>query len=157
MTHGFEHQIAQAADDSLAPEFRQALDVHLETCDACRVLLAEQREIRAVLMARPVVAVRDLSAAVRAALEAERPWMDRLNINWRVWSLRVAPLAAALTLIAVLLVRSGDSGAAGGDAVAPSHTVASALWSGEVDDDQLVSLFLQARPDDPLSTYVQEK
>ncbi len=159
MTHGFEHQIAQSADDSLAPEVRQALDAHLATCEPCRALLAEQRHVRAVLAGRPVVAVRDLSAAVRATLEAERSWIDRLNINWRMWSLRVAPAAVALAAVAIMLVRSVDAtstDAAETAIVAASDaSVASALWSEDVSEETLFNLFLRANPDDALSNYVQ--
>jgi hypothetical protein len=107
--------------------------------------------------------VRDLSAQIRATLEAEQPWIDRLNINWRVWSLRVAPIAAALAIVAVVLVRSADATVqnvtlAADATVATtsddSQSVASALWSGDVSEDTLMSLFLRANPDDALSTYV---
>jgi predicted anti-sigma-YlaC factor YlaD len=123
MTHGFEHQIAQAADGSLAPELRRALDAHLAGCDACRALLVEQREGRALLMGRPIVAVRDLSAGIRRTLEAERPWIDRLNINWRKWSLSTAPIAAALVVIALTLVRTMGSSAAETTAAAADTTI----------------------------------
>lgn len=164
MSHHFEHQIAQAADNTLAPELRLALDAHVATCDACRALLAEQRDARALLMARPIVPVRDLSAQIRATLEAERPWIDRLNINWRLWSLRVAPVAAALAIVAMVLVRSVSvevttTAATGADGVTTSSdaaaSVASALWTGDVSDDALFSLFLSASPDDALANYVQ--
>lgn len=163
MSHHFEHDIAQAADDTLTPEKRHALDAHLVICDACRTLLAAQREARAALMARPIVAVRDLSAQIRHTLEAERSWIDRLNINWRVWSLRVAPVAAALGIVAVVLVRSVDATSVPttvADATVTttsdaSASVVSALWTGEVSDDALFNLFLSASPDDALSNYVQ--
>lgn len=163
MSHGFEHDIALAADDSLDGDRQARLTAHLTTCGECRALLAEQRDVRAMLMARPVVAVRDLSAQIRATLEAERPWIDRLNINWRVWSLRVAPVAAALAIVAVVLVRSVDISTPGTAAIDStvatvatddSQSVASALWSGEVSEDTLMSLFLRANPDDALSSYV---
>lgn len=162
MTHGLESEIAQAADDSLAPEQRHALDAHLTACDSCRALFDTQREARALLMRRPIVPVRDLSAQIRAALDAERPWIDRLNINWRAWSLRVAPIAAALVVVAVMLVRTVDTNT--GTSVATNETsvaaadttasVASALWSGDVSEDTLFNLFLRARPDDALANYV---
>lgn len=164
MSHGFESDIAMAADDSLAPDRRRGLDAHLRACDACRTLLAEQRDARALLMARPIVAVRDLSAAIRATLEAEQPWIDRLNINWRVWSLRVAPVAGALSLVAVMLVSSidGNSATAATSEAAVTNSadvatpVVSALWSEEVSDDALFTLFLRARPDDELTNYAAD-
>ncbi len=155
MTHGFEHQIAQAADESLAPELRRDLDAHLAACDDCRALFTAQRASRALLMARPIVPVRDLSAGIRRTLEAERPWIDRLNINWRVWSLRAAPVAAALVIVAVMAVRSVDTTVeVTASADDSSASVASALWADDVSEDTLLSLFLNAGPDDALSNYV---
>lgn len=162
MTHGFESEIAQAADDSLAPERRRALDAHLVVCDSCRALLDTQREARALLTGRPIVPIRDLSARIRATLDAERPWIDRLNINWRAWSLRTAPVAAALVLVAVMAVGTVDTNTTAPESDQPAvaatdstASVASALWSGDVSEDTLFNLFLRARPDDALVNYVQ--
>ena len=161
MSHGFESQIAQAADNTLDAEARRVLDAHLADCSACQAMLSEQRDARAWLMSRPVAPVRDLSAAIRRTLENERPWIDRLNINWRVWSLRVTPVAAALALAAIMIVRSVDSSSATDTTAAPSvasdatASVASALWS-DVSEDTLVTLMLRANPDDALSNYVTE-
>ena len=139
-------------------EFLHAVDgstehaAHLTACAVCRDQLAAQTAARRILVARPIDPARDLSAAIRATLEAERPWIEQLN--WRRLSLRVAPIAAALTLVALFLVRTADTTATPAESTATDHTVASALYSGEVSDDQLLSLFLSARPDDALSTYV---
>jgi hypothetical protein len=155
MTHLTEAQITHAADGSLESGDVSALDVasHIASCEACREQVDAQIVARRALVARPIAPVRDLSAAIRAALEAERPWIERLN--WRRFSLRVAPIAAALTLVALFLVRTADTTAAAVDTASTTdHTVASALWSGEVSEDQLLSLILTASPDDSLSTYV---
>jgi hypothetical protein len=153
MRHLTEAEFARIADGSLDSGDVSALDLaaHVSSCTACRAEVDAQLAARRVLLTRPIAPVRDLSAAVRATLEAERPWIERLN--WRRLSLRVAPVAAALSLVAFLVVSSADqSGLA--DSAATDHTVASALWSGEVSDDQLLTLFLSAHPDDALSTYV---
>lgn len=160
MTHATESEIVRAADGSLEPAAQARLDAHLASCAACRDELDAQLIARRALAARPIRPVRDLSAAVRATLESERPWVERLN--WRRLSLRVAPVAAALTVVALLLIRTADvSTGSAATATTPGasqgHSVASALWSGEVSDEQLLDLFLKARPDDPLSTYVQVK
>lgn len=158
MAHLTEAQITHAADGSLESGEVSALDVaaHIASCDACRALVDAQLVARRALLARPITPVRDLSAAVRATLEAERPWIERLN--WRRLSLRVAPVAAALTLVALFLARSADTSAqVPASSPATGHSVASALWSGEVSDDQLLTLVLSAHPDDALSAYVQEK
>lgn len=157
MTHVSEHEMAQAGDDSLAPAARRDVDAHLATCHDCRALYIAQREARAVLMARPIVPVRDLSAGIRRTLEAERPWIDRLNINWRLWSLRVAPVAAALVILAFAAVRTADTTLTETATVVTTDaaaSVASALWTGDVSDDTLLTLFLRANADDPLSSYV---
>lgn len=163
MTHATESEIVRAADGSLEPAAQARLDAHLASCATCREELDTQLIARRALVARPIRPVRDLSATVRATLESERPWIERLN--WRRLSLRVAPVAAALTLVALLLIRTADvsTGTASTAATAATpgasqgHSVASVLWSGEVSDEQLLDLFLKARPDDPLSTYVQVK
>jgi len=164
MKHLTEAQITHAADGSLESGEVSALDVaaHIASCDACRALVETQLVARRALLARPITPVRDLSAAIRATLEAERPWIERLN--WRRLSLRVAPIAAALTLLALFAVRTADSAAGrasettvAATELAPAtndHTVASALWSGEVSEDQLLALFLSANPDESLSAYV---
>lgn len=166
MAHLTESEFARVADDSLEPEPRAAIDAHLATCDDCRATVETQALARRVLIARPITPVRDLSAAVRATLEAERPWIERLN--WRRLSLRMAPVAAAVTIGALILVITTDSATGNSPTAATStvateaaratdHKVVSALWSGEVNDDQLFALFLSARPDESLATYVQEK
>lgn len=159
MTHATESQFVRAADGSLDGPELAALQAHVASCDVCRDSLDAQSAARRALAARPIAPVRDLSAAIRATLESERPWIERLN--WRRLSLRVAPVAAALSLVAFLIVRSADPAVvrsadttSTADAAATEHTVASALWSGEVSDDQLLALFLSAHPDDALSTYV---
>ena len=154
MTHLSESEFVRAADESMARDERAAFDAHLASCPSCRETLEAQVIARRVLVARPIAPVRDLSAALRRTLEAERPWIEQLN--WRRLSLRVAPVAAALTLVAFFLVRTPDTPVTI-EASGTDQTVASALWSGEVSDDQLLSLFLQARPDEALSTYVKEK
>jgi len=162
MTHLTESEFARAADDSLENNERDVM-AHLASCDVCRDQLEAQTVARRVLVARPITPVRDLSAAIRASLENERPWIERLN--WRRLSLRVAPIAAALTLVALIIVqaadpaavRTADTSITSADTSTSDPTVASALWSGEVDDDQLLSLFLNAHPDDALSTYVGSK
>ena len=185
MTHLSESELLRAADgDPSAPA-----SAHLTTCDECRMLVEDQRAAHAMLAARPILPARDLSAAIRATLDAEAPsgWLglvDRLNINWRLWSFRVAPIAAVLAVVATLAVfaafdvstvrtasvatlavRTVDTSNAANTATVAtdtttasasdaSSTVVSALWSDDVSDDTLFNLFLTARPDDALGSYV---
>lgn len=155
MRHLTESEFVRVADGSLESGDVSALDVaaHVASCESCRAEVEAQLVARRALLARPIAPVRDLSAAIRATLDAERPWIERLN--WRRLSLRVAPVAAALTIAALLLVRTPDAATPAPQTA--GHSVASALWSGEVTDDQLLALVLNARPDDALASYVQEK
>jgi hypothetical protein len=179
MTHLSESQLLRVADGAsddpsgMDDASFAAATRHLADCAACRDAVETQRSIHAALAAQPIVPVRDLSAAIRATLEAETPWLERLN--WRRLTLRMAPVAAAITLMALLLVQTAQTtqpqvpeaadastsappvtGAAGTTVLrASSHTVSSALFSGDVNEDQLLSLFLSARPDESLATYVQ--
>ena len=162
MTHATESQIARAADGSLDDAELAAVNAHLASCDTCRGQLDAQTTARRVLAARPIAPVRDLSAAIRATLEAERPWIERLN--WRRLSLRVAPIAAALTLVAMFVINAADSSAvrtadttAATESAVADPTVASALYSGEVSEDQLLGLLLSARADESLSSYVNRE
>ena len=160
MTHLSESELLRAADG----EPSATASAHLTTCETCQALVDDQRAAHAMLTARPILPARDLSAAIRATLEAERPstlfgMVDRLNINWRLWSFRVAPLAAALALVAMVLVRTADTTTATGTVATDTTStspVVSALWSGDVSEDALFNLFLTARPDDALGSYVPE-
>lgn len=162
MTHLSESQLLRLADGAsddppgMDDASFAAATRHLADCAACRDAVGTQRSIHAALAAQPIVPVRDLSAAIRATLEAETPWLERLN--WRRLTLRLAPVAAALALMAILLVETGTPAPAAKAQTTNSptaHTVATALFSGDVNEDQLLSLFLSARPDESLATYVQ--
>jgi len=167
MTHLTESEFVRAGDGTAAARIHE----HLAACDACRATVEAQSIARRVLAGRPIAPVRDLSASLRATLDAERPWIERLN--WRRLSLRMAPVAAAVTIGALILVITADTASGptvsgtpvSGTAATLStdatrisdHKVVSALWPGEVNDDQLFALFLSARPEESLATYVQEK
>jgi hypothetical protein len=157
MTHLSESELLRLADAE-AGHATGAEAAHLAACAVCREAVETQRLMHATLAAQPIVPVRDLSAAIRATLEAETPWLERLN--WRRLTLRLAPVAAALALMAILLVETGTPQTPPASASTPAataHTVATALFSGDVNEDQLLSLFLSARPDESLATYVQVK
>ena len=147
-----EQQISARNEDSGELVEHPAEVIRCAACEECRGALDAQTSAHRALAARPILPVRDLSGAIRATLESERPWIERLN--WRRLSLRMAPIAAALTLVALFLVRTADTTVTAVDASSADPTVASALYSGDVSDEQLLTLFLSAQPDDALSTYV---
>ena len=77
------------------------LESHLQHCSACREELDGQQAVAAVLASRPSSGASPAFInRVMAAVEPERSWLDVLN--WRAWTFRMAPVAAALALVAAL-------------------------------------------------------
>lgn len=107
-----EPLLARAADGTLDAERSTVLDRHLEGCADCRDALGAQRATRKWLAARPAAPVPPgFATRVMANLPDtsrrtwERPagrepvvapagWLEALN--WRAWTLRLAPVAGAL-------------------------------------------------------------
>ena len=155
----YEPLLARAADDALSPAELARLDAHLATCEHCRAALADQKMIRAVLLDRPTLSARpDFAARVGRAIEADRSWLDRLD--FRIWTWRLVPVAAALSLVAFLVLRqpmtstasttTTGTGATSGDTSGSGLPVATALWDESVSDTSLLSLMLQASANDTL-------
>jgi hypothetical protein len=130
--------IAVRADGSLLDEAAGArLDEHLAGCDGCRRALSDQQSVAAMLRARPLDPVSPQFAARLAERLDGRPGVLDLA-DWRVWTVRLAPVAAVLLLAASLLA---------GGAPAPlsleewavsnagSSSAASLLWDSEVTTD----------------------
>jgi predicted anti-sigma-YlaC factor YlaD len=99
-----EPLIGRYADDpaALGRAERQQLEGHLAACEACRLLLEDQRHVARVLHARPQASVLPTFAArLSARLDAEPKGMLALA-NWRALTVALAAPAAALVLIAWL-------------------------------------------------------
>ena len=96
---GMQTLMLRAVDDTLDAAGRDALSAHVAECDACRRMLATQHAIRRALADLPMASVSaDFAARVRERVSAR--WVDAFN--WRVWTLRLAPVAALLMLLALL-------------------------------------------------------
>ena len=114
-----EPLLARAADGTLDAQRRAALALHVAACADCREVLDAQRAMRELLAARPDTPV-PLGFATRVMANlAERDagrvpgWLDA--VNWQAWTLRLAPIAAALFVgAAVGLVPSTEVAEAGG-------------------------------------------
>jgi anti-sigma factor RsiW len=91
--------VFEAVDGTISADRRERLDAHVATCDACRSALADQSLVREALSSLPLATVSaGFAARVRAAVEPAPSW---LNVtNWRDWTLRLAPAAALLCLLA---------------------------------------------------------
>lgn len=112
----------RAVDDTLDAAGRSVLSEHVAHCDACRRTLAAQQAVRQALADLPLATVSaDFASRVRERVSAR--WVDALN--WRAWTLRLAPVAALFALLAILpapgLSTAGDAGDT------------SSSWSGVLD------------------------
>ena len=98
--------LLRAAEDRLADSDEAArFAAHLRGCAACRQALADQKTARRLLAARVDASVpAGFAARVLSAVREAPRWMDLLS--WRTWTYRLAPVAAALLLMAGLVVRS---------------------------------------------------
>ncbi len=156
--------LVRAADDrpdALEPADETRLAAHLDRCDECRALLAEQQIVRRALAARPAAPVPPgLAARVRAELDSAPHWTELLA--WRTWTYRLAPVAAGLLAVAFIIGR----GAAASSPPAGVPEVAAAWVAGEPDagdmpafallgqegvgGDRLLDALLSTAPDEPL-------
>ncbi len=150
----FTALLVRAAEGALPAEDRARLDTHLPDCASCRKDLADQRAVRSLLLAEPVVGAslgfdHRVMAAIRAETEGRaRSWLD--SLDFRRWTWRLVPVAAALALT-VAVVTQTEVGVSGADTDA--LPVSSALFSEDVSESSLLSLMLSANVDDTLGTY----
>ena len=142
----------------------RAVRLHLAACSACRDVRDAQRAVRVALAARPNRGTPpDFAARVMAKLEPTGSWLDA--VDWRAWTLRLAPVATALFLVAAVGLRTSgppdapqpiefvDLVTAWGDDAPTDARPAFMLLSGvDVAADALLDVVLTADPDDPLET-----
>lgn len=94
----YEGAILEMAEDRIDAGRRAWLEAHLAECEACRRALRVQASVRDALRGLPFAPVSaGFSARVRDRLVPS--WFD--VANWRVWTLRLAPVAALLCLFAL--------------------------------------------------------
>ena len=123
----FEELISSSLSGDLSDAERQELDVHLDSCDACRATLAsfaDQRRIMAGL--RHLAPPRDLGARVRSGIETgahgDVPWWRRPAFAFAGLGGAFAAIAGALLAI-VLLNGSPDDQQVGVGSGSPSPSV----------------------------------
>jgi anti-sigma factor RsiW len=142
--------IGRYADDpaALAPADRQQLELHLGTCQSCRVALEDQRQVARLLHARPPLEVSASFAARLAARLAGEPQGLLALANWRVWTVSLTPVAAALVLVAWL--GAGATGAGTTQRDASSSSDSFAMWAAPTAADDQAAVFLQSSTGDVL-------
>lgn len=175
----FTALLVRVADDSASAQERAQLDAHLATCPSCAATLADQRDVHAWLSsdlallssdpvredAQPIGgASLGFDARVMAAIRADadgrvRGWLD--SLDFRRWTWRLVPVAAALALVAVTMTRTDAPQTGTSETVTASDTdslpVSSALWSDSVSGSSLLSLMLTASADDALATHRKDQ
>ena len=128
--------MARAADSSTGDE---RFDAHLASCEACRAMLDGQRQIARMLRERDAAgAVPGFASRLSARLDGESADGFFDVIDWRTWTVGLAPMAAAFMLAAYLGVGAGTT-------VETADTTAAAetsldVWGGSGDGRAAVLL-----------------
>ncbi len=152
-----ERAVIARAAGRLDPAAARRLEAHLDGCPACRGAAAEQDDVAAVLSARPDAAPPlGFATRVMARLDAPPTWLD--VIDWRRWTVRLAPVAAALLVVAAVGLRPAEavepiefSDLVTGwvevdDAAEPSAL--SLVWEDGADGDALLEAVLTSGPEE---------
>jgi hypothetical protein len=95
--------IARLADDpeSLDAQTRAGVDLHLDDCASCRAALDTQRAVSALLKMRPPDNLSpQFASRLAARLDDASGWFGLAD--WQAWTLRLAPVAAAVALATYL-------------------------------------------------------
>ena len=143
------------ADDGrvdLAEEVRQrhALEAHLVSCAACRTALAEQRAVAAIVRSRPAqIPSPGFERVLAGRLDDLSGWFG--IVDARVWTLRLAPVAAVLALVAML----GSYASTSQPSTQPiedwarnsvdSTSSASLLWQQDVNAESVLEMMATGR------------
>ena len=153
-----ERAVIARAAGRLDPAGVERLEAHLDGCPACLGAASGQVDVAAVLSARPDAAPPPAFATrVMAHLDDPPTWLD--VINWRRWTVRLAPVAAALLVVAAVGLGPAEAvepiefsdlvtdWVGADDAAAlPAFSL---LWQDEVTDDTLFEAVLTASPGEP--------
>lgn len=144
-----EHRswLAAKADGSLDADRVRLLDRHLADCDGCRRALADQMRVHDALAATPMVHPREgFSTRVHGRLAATPGWLELAD--FRVWTLRIAPVAAAVALLAMLWAGPRSGGTSSGPSSATFSPASLADWSRNVSPNALLEAALRQGPGD---------
>jgi hypothetical protein len=136
--------IVRSMDGRLDRTGRERLSAHLKVCSACQQATETQVVVKRVLAARPDEALpQGFSTRLLALLDAESSsgWLEAAD--WRTWSIRLLPVAAALFLFAGIVDRSeraewAEEEAATILAGAPPGVDANLLAASDIAEDRLI-------------------
>lgn len=101
--------ILRSADGTLPANLQVQLDAHVTACPECRAALREQTAVRRLLASIELTpAPPGFASRVRQRVAPEEAGLIDL-FNWRAWTLRLAPVAALLALLAWYPAGSGTT------------------------------------------------
>lgn len=157
----FTSLLVRVADGTASAQEQSQLHAHVATCASCAAALDDQRGVHAWLQSQPVTGASlgfgtRVMASVRAEAEGGASgWLD--SLDFRRWTWRLVPVAAALVLAAVGVTSTDAASqletAVNSTTAADAWPVSSALWSDTVSESSLLSLMLSANADDALATH----
>ena len=136
--------ITREVDGLISDDARAQLSDHLARCADCRAAAEVQREVAHLVRSRPAAPVPlGFAARVSARVAEDLTWFGMAE--WRAWTWRLLPVAAALLVAAAWLSASSVSSTVSRQAsvstvaTAASDTAPSAvLWEDNVTSDQLL-------------------
>jgi anti-sigma factor RsiW len=140
--------LAAAADGLLDADRRARLDLHLAGCDGCRAALDDQRQVAEILASAVAEEVSPVFLdRVNSRIDQADDWLEVLD--YRRWTLRLAPIAATLALVALLGIGirasstpSTSAQAASGQTSSTFTPASAADWNRDVSADALVEAAL---------------
>jgi anti-sigma factor RsiW len=143
-----ESCVAAKADGSIDGDRERLLDAHLAECDHCRRALADQVRVHEALAATPTARPpADFTARVNARIDDSEGWLGLAD--FRAWTLRLAPVAAAVVLIAMLWRPATPAAAPAPPAAASATTFSPASiadWERDVSPNALLEAALRHVP-----------
>lgn len=163
----FTSLLVRVADGTASAQEQSRLDAHIATCASCAAALEDQRGVHAWLRSQPVTGASwgfdtRVMASIRAEAEGRsRGWLD--SLDFRRWTWRLVPVAAALVLAAVSVTGPDAANqletapAVESTTATDTWPVSSALWSDTVSESSLLSLMLSANADDTLATHRKDQ
>jgi len=155
-----EALIAREVDGLLGGDEAVGLDVHAESCGACRELRRASLEVARALALRtdaPVPAGFAARVTARVFPGESLGWIDA--INWRRWTEWMLPVAAALLMVAIVAGNRGSTATSGDTEVTSGESTAAVadVWvlSGEGDATTALSaLSADVSSEDVLATML---
>lgn len=150
--------IARAAEGVVTDaDFRR----HIADCESCRAILEDQVTVRYLLSALPAETVPvDFATHVTARLEPRALLLDWTD--WKSWTLRLAPLAAGLAVIAAIWSARPPTTSHSLESVMETWLAvrgqipATGLFWHDAPHDSLLEAVLDGEPDSAMDTYYSE-